>query len=43
MEDLNHAIKRILDPHNLVIVLVSKAEDILEEAKALGEVELKGL
>jgi len=41
MEDIDGAIKRALDPENIVITLVSKAEDILEEAKALGEVELK--
>ncbi|MHC4138858.1 MAG: M16 family metallopeptidase [Planctomycetota bacterium] len=41
MEDIDGAIKRVLDPGNVVITLVSKAEDILEEAKALGDVELK--
>ena len=41
MEDIDGAIKRVLDPENVVIILVSKAEDILEETKALGEVELK--
>ena len=41
VEDIDSAIKRVLDPGNVVITLVSKAEDILEEAKALGEVELK--
>jgi len=41
IEDVNRAIKRILGPHNLVIVLVSKAEDILEDVKKLGEVELR--
>ena len=41
MEDIDGAIKRALDPGNVVITLVSKAEDILEEAKALGEVELR--
>ncbi len=41
MEDIDGAIKRVLDPGNVVITLVSKAEDILEEAKALGVVELK--
>jgi predicted Zn-dependent peptidase len=40
MEDVDGAIKRMLDPENMVITLVSKTEDILEEAKALGEVEL---
>lgn len=43
MEDIERTIKRILDPGNIVITLVSRAEDIMEEAKALGEVELKGL
>ncbi|KHE93246.1 MAG: insulinase family protein [Candidatus Scalindua rubra] len=43
MEDIDGAIKRVLDPENLVITLVSKSEDILEGAKALGEVELKEL
>jgi zinc protease len=43
MEDIDRAIKRVLDPGNIVITLVSRAEDIMEEAKALGEVELKGL
>ncbi len=42
-EDVNRAIEGLIDPENLVIVLVSKAEDILKEAKTLGEVELKGL
>ena len=41
IEDVNRTIKRVLDPKNLVIVLVSKAEDILEDAKALGEVEVR--
>ncbi len=41
MEDIDGAIKRVLDPENIVITLVSKSEDILEEAKALGDVELK--
>jgi hypothetical protein len=41
MEDVDGAIKRALDPGNVVITLVSKSEDILEEAKALGKVELK--
>ena len=41
MEDVDGAIKRVLDPGNVVITLVSKSEDILKEAKALGEVELK--
>ncbi len=41
MEDVDDAIKRVLDPGNVVITLVSKAEDILEEAKELGDVELK--
>ena len=43
MEDIEGAIKRVLDPENMVITLVSKSEDILKEAKALGEVELKEL
>jgi len=43
MEDIEGAIKRVLDPENMVITLVSKSEDILEKAKALGEVELKEL
>ena len=43
MEDIEGAIKRVLDPRNMVITLVSKSEDILEEAKVLGEVELKEL
>ncbi len=43
MEDIEGAIKRVLDPGNMVITLVSKSEEILEEAKALGEVELKEL
>ncbi len=42
-EDIDHAIKRILGPENLIITLVSRAEDILKEAKTLGEVELKDL
>ena len=41
MEDIDGAIERVLDPGNIVITLVSKAEDILEEAKVLGDVELK--
>jgi zinc protease len=43
MEDVEGAIKRVLDPGNMVITLVSKSEDILEGAKALGDVELKEL
>jgi zinc protease len=43
MEDIEGAVKRVLDPGNMVITLVSKSEEILEEAKALGEVELKEL
>ncbi len=43
MEDVDHAIKRILDPENIIITLVSRVEDILEEAKVLGEVELENL
>jgi len=43
MEDVDHAIKRILDPENIIITLVSRAEDILEKAKVLGEVELENL
>ncbi|MFQ5862867.1 MAG: M16 family metallopeptidase [Candidatus Brocadiales bacterium] len=42
-EDVNRVAKRLLDPENLVIILVSRAEDILEDVKMLGEVELKGL
>ena len=41
MKDIDGAIERVLDPGNIVITLVSKAEDILEEAKTLGVVELK--
>ncbi len=41
MEDIDRAIKRILDPGNIVITLVSRAEDIMEETKVLGEVELR--
>jgi zinc protease len=41
MEDIDGAIKRVLDPGNVVITLVSKAEEILEEAKELGDVELR--
>jgi predicted Zn-dependent peptidase len=41
VENVADAIKRVLDPGNVVITLVSKVEDILEEAKALGDVELK--
>ena len=41
MEDIDGAIERVLDPGNIVITLVSKAEDILEEAKTFGDVELK--
>ena len=40
-EDVNRAIERFVDPDNLVIVLVSRVEDILKEAKTLGEVELR--
>ena len=43
MEDIEGAVKRVLDPGNMVITLVSKSEEILEEARALGEVELKEL
>ncbi len=43
MEDVDGAIKRVLDPGNMVITLVSKSEDIMEEATALGDVELKDL
>ncbi len=43
MEDVNRAAERFLDPENLVIVLVSRAEDTLRDAEMLGEVELKGL
>ncbi|MGR3293020.1 MAG: M16 family metallopeptidase [Candidatus Scalindua sp.] len=43
MEDIDGVIKRALDPENMVITLVSKAEDIIKEAKALGDVELKEL
>ncbi len=43
MEDIEGAIKRVLDPGNMVITLVSKSEEILKEAKALGEVELREL
>lgn len=42
-EDVNRVAEQFLDPANLVIVLVSRAEDILEDARTLGEVELKGL
>ncbi|OHB95276.1 MAG: hypothetical protein A3I59_05480 [Planctomycetes bacterium RIFCSPLOWO2_02_FULL_50_16] len=42
-EDVNRAAERFLDPQNLVIVLVSRAEDTLKDAKTLGEVELEGL
>ncbi|MGR3303495.1 MAG: M16 family metallopeptidase [Candidatus Scalindua sp.] len=41
MEDIDRAIKRVLDPANVVITLVSRAEDIMEETKVLGEVELR--
>ncbi len=41
MEDIDRTIKRILDPGNIVITLVSRAEDIMEEAKVLGKVELR--
>ena len=43
IKDIEGAIKRALDPENMVITLVSKSEEILKEAKALGEVELKEL
>jgi zinc protease len=43
IKDVDHAIKRILDPENLIITLVSRTEDILEEAKDIGEVELENL
>jgi zinc protease len=43
MEDIEGAIKRVLDPGNMVITLVSKSEEILEDARKLGEVELKEL
>ncbi len=43
MKDIEGAIKRVLDPGNMVITLVSKSEEILEKAKALGEIELKEL
>ncbi len=43
MEDVDRAIKKILDPGNLIITLVSRAEDIMEEAKVLGAVELVSL
>ncbi len=42
-EDVNRAAKRFLNPQNLIIVLVSRAQDTLEGARTLGEVELKGL
>jgi zinc protease len=42
-EDVNRAAGRFLDPQNLIIVLVSRAEDTLKDAQTLGEVELKGL
>ncbi len=42
-EDVNRAAERFLDPQNLIIVLVSRAEDTLKDAQALGRVELKGL
>jgi zinc protease len=41
MEDIDRTIKRVLDPGNIVITLVSRAEDIMEETKVLGEVELR--
>lgn len=41
MADIDRTIKRVLEPGNVVITLVSRAEDIMEEAKALGDVELK--
>ncbi|MDR4504557.1 MAG: insulinase family protein [Candidatus Scalindua sp.] len=41
LEEVNHAAKRVLDPGNVVAVLVSKAEDILDEARGLGVVEVK--
>ncbi len=43
MENIKAVIKRVLDPGNLVITLVSKSEDILEDTKKLGEVELREL
>ncbi len=43
MEDVDRAIKKILDPENLIITLVSRAEDIMEEVKVLGAVELVNL
>jgi len=43
MEDIEGAVKRVLDPGNMVITLVSKSEEILKKAKVLGEVELKEL
>ena len=43
MEDIEGAIKRVLDPGNMVITLVSKSEEILEDARKLGEVDLEEL
>ncbi len=42
-EDVNRTARRLLDPENLVIVLVSRAADTLKDAQTLGKVELKGL
>ncbi|MCQ4575356.1 MAG: insulinase family protein [Candidatus Brocadiales bacterium] len=42
-QDVNRAARRFLDPDNLIIVLVSRAEDTLKDALTLGKVELKGL
>jgi len=43
MKDIESVIKRVLDPGNMIITLVSKSEEILEKAKVLGEIELKEL
>ncbi len=43
MEDVDRTIKKILDPENLIITLVSRAEDLIEGAKVLGAVELVNL
>jgi zinc protease len=43
LQEVNSAAARFLDPNNILIVLVSKAEEVLEKVKTLGEVELKGL
>ncbi len=41
LEEINRVAMRVFDPANIVAVLVSKAEDILDEVRFLGDVEVR--